>query len=212
MVHHLADLLHQAQHNQGADRQTAEDRAASLVLKIWASRRDAPGNVDPLRRLENVIAVMDRMRAEAWPFRSSEDDISGLLADAFDGLRTLICAAALTTQLENQEPIDIGAAGPFLEEQEQEIVRNMNEWLKFIEQAPARQNLLRVVLTSEDANMLEAEKKREAEIEALPEPDRALRRLAHQIDNLIATLASLKSQLAAKSSQRHVQKPLPQPK
>lgn len=201
MAHHLADLLHQARDSHGADRQAAENRAVSLILKIWASRRDTPGNVDPLRRLEKVISIMDRMRPESWPLRGMSDDtISHLLTDAFDGLRTLVFAAALTTQLEDRKPIDAGAAAPFIDEQEQEFVRRMNEWLEFIEQTPIRPSPVRVVFTDEQAATLDAENKREAEIEALPEPGRALRRLAGQIDDLIATLASLKSQLAAKNS------------
>jgi hypothetical protein len=201
MAHHLADLLHKAHQSEGADGQAAEDRAVSLILKIWASRRDTPGNVDPLRRLENVISVMDRMRPESWPFRGmSEDTIPRLLTDAFDGLRTLVFAGALTTQLEDRGPIDAGVAAPFMNEQEQELIRRVNEWSEFIDQTPTRPSLPRIVFTDEQVAALDAERKREAEIEALPEPDQALRRLTDQIDDLIETLISLKSQLAARNS------------
>lgn len=95
MAHHLAEQLHQAENAEGPERQAAEDRAVALILEIWASRRDAPGNVDPLRRLENVLSVMDRMRREAWPYRGYGDDIAQLLTQAFDGLRTLVWAGVL---------------------------------------------------------------------------------------------------------------------
>lgn len=201
MAHHLADLLHQAQKSRSDDRQAAEDRVASLILKIWASRRDMPGNIDPMRRLENVIAVMDRMRSDSWPFRGPSDDpIPHLLTDAFDGLRTLVCAGALTIHGEIREPIDTGAAGPFMDEQEREILSRLNEWVEFIDQASTRQSVRRIVITAEQAIELDGEAKREAEISALPEPDRPLKRVSHQIDDLIATLVSLKNHLAARES------------
>ena len=201
MAHHLADLLHQARQSEGADRLALEGRAASLIQKIWASRHSTPGNVDPMRRLENVISVMDRMRPEAWPFGGIHDDaIAKLLTDAFDGLRMLVCIGALTTQLEGNERIDAGAAVPFMDEKEQEICRRINEWLEFIRETPARPSFPRIVITGEQASLLDTEKKREAEIEALPESERTLRHLTHQIDDLVATLGKLKKQLAAKTS------------
>lgn len=208
MAHHLAELLQQARHTEGADRLAIEDRAASLILRIWASRHNTPGNVDPMRRLENVISVMDRMRPEAWPFGGiREDAVAKLLADAFDGLRTLVYIGVVTTQLEGNERIDAGVAAPFMDEKEQEICRRINEWLEFIQETPARPKVPRIVITNEQASLLDAEKKREAEIEALPESQRTLRDLTGQIDNLILTLGKLKKQLAAKPQRKDSGKP-----
>ncbi len=196
MAHYLAEQLHQAENAEGPDRQAAEDRAVALILKIWASRRDAPGNVDPLRRLENVLAVMDRMRPEAWPYRSYDDDIAQLLTQAFDGLRTLVWAGALLTEWEDGGPFDPGSVSEFLDDNERAVVEQVNEWIAFVDKLPAPGPIVRIVSSDAEAAALDDEDKREAEIDALPDPDRAFKRLDQRLDHLIATLTSLKAELA----------------
>lgn len=197
MAHHLAEQLHRAEYAEGAEREAVEDRAVALILKIWASRRDAPGKVDPLRRLENVLAVMDRMRPEAWPFRGGRGDrIADLLVEAFDGLRTLVWAGVLLTQWEDQQPVDAGAATEFLDGDERAVIDEVNEWAAFVQRIPSPGPMVRIVTSEEEAAALEAEDKREAEIDALPDPDRALQRLDQQLSHLLETIANLKAELA----------------
>ena len=197
MAHHLAEQLHQARHAGSPNREAAEDRAAELILKIWASRRDAPGRVDPLRRLENVLAVLDRMRPEAWPFRENQGgDIATLLTEAFDGLRTLVCAGVLLSQLDEQRPLDASAATGFLDGDEVAIIDRVNEWIAFASKIPPSGPRIRIVLSDEEAAALEAEDKCEAEVEALPEAERARKRIDDQLKNLIETLKNLRTTLA----------------
>lgn len=195
MAHHLAEQLHQAENAEGPDRQAAEDRTVALILKIWASRRDAPGNVDPLRRLENVLAVMDRMRPEAWPYRGYNNGIAQLLTQAFDGLRTLVWAGVLLTEWKDGPAFDPGSASEFLDDNERAVIQRLNEWIAFVDKLPARRHTVRIVSSEAEAAALDAEDKYEAEIDALPDPDRALKHLDQEFDCLIATLISLKTKM-----------------
>ncbi len=195
MAHHLAEQLHQAENARDSDRQAAEDRAVALILKIWASRRDAPGNVDPLRRLENVLAVMDRMRRDAWPYRGYDDDIAQLLTQAFDGLRTIVWAGVLLTEWRDGEAFDPGSVSEFLDDKERAVIERVNEWIAFVDKLPARRPDIRIVSSDTEAAALDAEDKREAEIDALPDTERALKRLDQRLDHLIATLTTLKTEL-----------------
>ena len=195
MAHHLAEQLYQAENAEGSDRQAAEDRAVALILKIWASRREAPGNVDPMHRLENVLALMNRMRREAWPFRGYDHNIAQLLTRAFDGLRMLVWAGVLLTEWDDGKAFDPGSVSEFLDDNERAVIERVNEWTKFFDKQPAPRPNVRIVSSDAEAAALDAEDKREAEIDTFPDPDRALKRLDQELDYLIATLTTLKTEL-----------------
>ena len=96
MAHHLAEAMIRADQTQGAEREAAQARAVDLTLTLRTRRHDLPGGAHPLKQFDNVIAVLQRLQHDAWPFRRSARDFLGpLLTDAFDGLRFIVAHGIL---------------------------------------------------------------------------------------------------------------------
>lgn len=83
----------------------------------------------------------------------------------------------------------------FLDDDERAVIERVNEWIDFVDKQPARRPTVRIVSSDAEAAALDAEDKRKAEIDALPNPDRALKRLDQRLDHLIATLVTLRKEM-----------------
>lgn len=196
MAHHLADLIHQANTVTGEQKAAAETRAVDLTLKLWRHRNDTPGNVSPMKALDEVVSVLHRLKHGAWPYhRRGDAKLDDLLADAFGALQAIIAhSAVLSTNPALRKP-ETGAAEKFLSGEEREIIDTLREWIDFAQERRKQFGGVRIVFTKEEKDELDEE---ETEILAIAKMDPAARAkllLSRRIDSLIETLSSIKSEL-----------------
>jgi hypothetical protein len=138
MAHHLAELINAAKTAEGPARQEAEDRAAALIVKLWANRHALPPAADPMRGYRDAAQVLARLHPSADPwfrFRrsGSEDD---LLHDIFGAMVQLVMTGLLLTregQMRAVEEVEREA----LTEEERFLLDIFDRWrLFFTKPAP----------------------------------------------------------------------------
>lgn len=100
MAHHLAELIKVAETAQGEDLQLAQDRAADLILRLWAGRHALPGIADPLHGHRAAIKVLGAMLPSSSPWhryhRGGQDD--AVLGEIFIALSQIVMNGVLLTR------------------------------------------------------------------------------------------------------------------
>lgn len=141
MAHHLAELITIAQTGEGEAKQQAEDRAADLILKLWANRRALPIPADPLHGYLAAIKVLGAMAPTANPWRRFQrgggDD--ALLGDMFDALAQLVMSGLMLTRSEEMRKIE-EAEWDALSGEERYLVETLDHWRDFAV-APAAETI-----------------------------------------------------------------------
>ena len=129
MAHHLAELITTAQAAEGDAKRLAEDRAAELILKLWARRRDLPMSADPLHGYLEAIKVLGAMLPTANPWRQLQRGRSdeALLCGMFDSLVNLVMSGLLLTRNGDIRKIE-DAEWDSLSEEERFLVETLNRW------------------------------------------------------------------------------------
>jgi hypothetical protein len=180
---------------QGTERQAAQDKAVDLILRLWSRRHDVPGNVHPLKQFEDVIAVLRRLRSDAWPYRrSSKEQVDHLLTKAFDGLRLMVAHGIVLTSNVVATPAEMGEAEGFLEEDEKEVVEGINAWIEFLESSQQERRPV-IIVKQEDGDEFADSQEEGGDTAKLDLKTRARETFTREIDDLIETLSSLKAEL-----------------
>lgn len=198
MAHHLAELITAAQTAKGKAKQQAEDRAADLVLKLWANRRSLPASADPLYGHLDAIKVLSAMLPSSNPWRRFQrgDSVESLLCDMFDALVQLVMSGLHLTCGRDKRKIE-DAEWDALSEEERFLVENLDRWRNlFVAPAPDRISLEPIFVT-----VLEGDEEGETNVgtsdtEASKEPEPSSEReqgaviLAH-VETIQAQLSDL---------------------
>jgi hypothetical protein len=195
MAHHLAEVLLAVETADGPERKLAQNTAVELILKLWSQRFELPGHVHPLKQLEQVIVVLNRLNSGAWPYRQrSKDTIDTFLADAFDGLRVLIAHGALLVSASPASRVELGPTEKFLDPEEKSVIHGLNDWIDSFESR--RRALTRVLVVSHQEDGEDAILAKELEeFTSLDPKIRSRKILARQMGELISTLEVLKAEL-----------------
>lgn len=99
LAHHLAELMVQAETATGPAKAEAEARAADLILRIWARRRDLPATADPLGGYREAIAVLSRMMpaSNPWAAFTRHGGREQVLHDLFDCMARVVVGGLVLT-------------------------------------------------------------------------------------------------------------------
>lgn len=154
MAHHLAELITAAQTAKGKAKQQAEDRAADLILKLWANRRSLPASADPLYGHLDAIKVLSAMLPSSNPWRRFQrgDSVESLLCDMFDALVQLVMSGLHLTRGRDIRKIE-DAEWDALSEEERFLVENLDRWRNlFVAPAPEKISLEPIFVTSPEGD------------------------------------------------------------
>ena len=117
---------------EGPERETKQNKAVQLITELWERRRSLPGNAYPLRQLEDVIAVLDRLKPDASPFfvRRGNDVGRRCYHEVFDSLQVLVIYGAIIAAKAGELPEDMEATRPYLDDEERQVVDAVKGWTK----------------------------------------------------------------------------------
>jgi hypothetical protein len=135
MAHHIAELMHEAEHGEtAAKRIKARKAATETILKIWEHRAALPGNAYPLAPYQEVLRVLERLQPDDNPFSFSPHDKTEkerLAGDLFYSLTRLIIVT-LWMRVSSWKKIakvkTITAAIAALEPAERRIFQAFQQW------------------------------------------------------------------------------------
>lgn len=193
LAHHLAEVMLAAENAEGAEREVAQQRAIELILRVWSRRHDMPGRANPLKGLENVIAILRLLKSDAWPYtRAATPTVERLLKKAFEGLQHIVAHGVILASGAAGKPVEMAEADGFIEEDEAYVIQTANAWIDLYNSAP-KNSAVRLIW--EDTADLEAMKTELQELLKLDPEQRARMVFARQIDRLVETLAELKATL-----------------
>lgn len=194
MAHHLAELIAEAEGDDGDDRTETRGRIFDLILRIWSHRRSLPQNADPLSKLEDLVSVLWRLRPEASPFvRMGSNETEDLLARAFGRFQRVVVYGILLTAGLESVPEKVEEFEPFLDEHERELIETMRRWMESFSADLNR--VVRIEIADEaPADTSSCEEEADARLDAKAAPSRLL---VEELDELIELLSSLKSRLVA---------------
>lgn len=139
LAHHLADLIAEADREQGTAKVAAETRAVDMILKLWTHRRALPEPIDPLGGYRTAIEVLSRMAPEAdpWKRRSRNSQYEGLLGEMFETLSRTVLAGVLLTQVSTARSVKPEEANG-LEDEELFLQEQLERWMPFFSLPPPR--------------------------------------------------------------------------
>lgn len=132
MAHHLAELIETAERSEGNDRQSAEDRAVDLILKLWTNRRALPTPADPLAGYGPAIKVLASMVPgdDPWRVYGRRETSDDLLREMYAALVHLVMSGLLLTRGPEIRAID-NAEWQALTDEERELVAFLERWRAF---------------------------------------------------------------------------------
>ena len=200
MAHHLAETMKSAEVADEANKERLEEKAVSLILELWANRRDLPGNAYPLAKLGEAIAVLNRLDSDALPFRrQSTNELEDLLWRVFNALQVVVIHGTLVATRAGNVPDDLESQTTFLTEEENHVYDVLKEWIEFNE--PKR--LRYAVLSGPEGKDFNSDSMRSriAELNELEPGTRSSRILAREIECLMETLTKLHVKLSDEDSE-----------
>lgn len=132
MAHHLAELIETAERSEGSERQSAEDRAVDLILKLWTNRRALPIPADPLAGYGPAIKVLASMvpSGDPWRIYGRRETSDDLLREMYAALVHLVMSGLLLTRGPEIRAID-NAEWQALTDEERELVAFFERWRAF---------------------------------------------------------------------------------
>ncbi|WP_065376948.1 hypothetical protein [Ensifer adhaerens] len=126
MIHHLAELIEEAERATGTDRPSKVAAAIETILIFW-DHRSTVDRIDPLRDLKPILRVIKTLDPDEnrWAWRYPGDGHRPI-ADVYSALRELVIVE-LVRQTEDE--INIVEASRFCGDTEVAIVDGLNLWL-----------------------------------------------------------------------------------
>ncbi|MBG3876430.1 hypothetical protein FVW20_05150 [Desulfovibrio oxamicus] len=134
LAHHLAETIAAAGAATGGARIVAEERAVTLILKLWVHRRALPEPIDPLGGFRDAIKVLSRLMPSAnpWAYCRRDGMYDDLLYEMFDILRRIVFGGILLTQAEPYRDISDVEWGA-LDNEEAQLYSVLNGWREYFE-------------------------------------------------------------------------------
>ena len=152
MAHHVAGLIAEADTTTEGARAVAEARAADLILRLWAMRRDLPEASDPLGPYRDAIKLLSRLHPEQnpWFAFSHQRGVEGLLADLFDSMAKVVIGGVLmlkAAECRAVAPVEEAA----LTAEERTLLQQLEWWKVAVKPEPfhIRDGLLRILIETE---------------------------------------------------------------
>jgi hypothetical protein len=123
LVHHIAELIRDAEDGAAADVSDRQAAAVAAILKFWEHRRSMD-RIDPLRELKPMLSVIRTLNPDENRWGGYRGNGSTALWDLYSAVRQIIIFRLLdkapATQVEQNK---------FLSDEEAEIVGALNIWL-----------------------------------------------------------------------------------
>ena len=195
MAHHLAETMKSAEVADEANKERLEEKAVSLILELWANRRDLPGNAYPLAKLGEAIAVLNRLHSVALPFRrQSTNELEDLLWRVFNALQVVVIHGTLVATRAGNVPDDFESQTTFLTEEENYAYDVLKDWIGF--RGPENLRLEILTYSEGEEYNIDSLRSRIAELNELEPAARSGRILTKEIEGLMETLTILKSRVS----------------
>ena len=197
MAHHLAEIIEAAEKAEGPEREAKQNKAVQLIAELWERRRSLPGNAYPLRQLEDVIAVLDRLKPDASPFFVRRgNDVEEVLSRVFDSLQVLVIYGAIIAAKAGELPEDMEATRPYLDDEERQVVDAVKGWTKFGDKGKLKYHVLSG--SKGEALDIESMRSKVAELSKLDVQTQSIRIVCAEIEGLMETLSELRRILDAR--------------
>ena len=198
MAHHLAEMIEKAESAEGDDRTEAHERISHLILRIWSHRQNLPGSAYPLKKLDDVISVLLRLRPEASPFRRrGTNETEALLADIFRQFQNIVVHGIILTSGIKSVPENLEEFEPFFDENERELIANVGRWIEY--HNAERKRLVRIEFLDSATSTMITTTSDEDVIEESDAQSMTKRLVCNGIDDLIEALSALKSKLTTQN-------------
>jgi hypothetical protein len=128
LAHHLAELMIEAERANGPAKAEAEARAADLILRLWAKRRDLPVAADPLGGYREAIETLSRLIPDRnpWAAYAGRGGSEQVLHDLFDCMARIVVGGLLLTMA--SEPRQMAPAEQAAMERDELALREHLEW------------------------------------------------------------------------------------
>lgn len=125
LAHHLAELMVEAERASGPAKAEAEARAADLILRLWARRRDLPAAADPLGGYREALAVLSRLLPDRNPW-AAYDGLEQIFHDLFDCMARVVVGGLLLTVA--RPPREVAPTEEAAMEREELALREHLDW------------------------------------------------------------------------------------
>lgn len=139
MAHHLAELLVAARSADAEERRAAEDRAATLIPRLWAQRHVAPLGLNPLAAYAKAAQVLAAIHPTAHRFAPMNPPgtptRTALSLEAFD-LASRLAVLGLVEVLPEVPPKVATAVEKFLATEERDFLRAARRTYDLLATAP----------------------------------------------------------------------------
>ncbi|MGO8183944.1 hypothetical protein [Rhizobium leguminosarum] len=123
LVHHIAELIRDAEDATSADIADRRAAAVNAILKFWEHRRSLD-RIDPLRDLRPMLSVIRTLNPDENRWRVHTGDGSPALCDLYSAVRQIIVFLLL-----DKAPSAQVEQSKFLSDEEAEIIGALNIWL-----------------------------------------------------------------------------------
>jgi hypothetical protein len=138
-AHHLAELTIAAETEVGPAKAEVEARAADLILRLWARRRDLPAAADPLGEYRKAIEVLSHLMPDANPWsalgrRGGQEQI---FRELFDCMTRVVVGGLVLTLANLPRPV-APAEEAAMEQEELALRKQLDWWSDAIRPAPPR--------------------------------------------------------------------------
>ncbi len=159
MAHHLAELLVEARTADAEKRGAAEDRAAALILRLWAHRHVAPPRLNPLTeyaKASQVLAAMHPTTHRFAPLNPPGTPTRTVLSlEVFD-LASRLAVLGLVELLPEVTPKVATAVEEFLSAEEADFLRAARRTYDLLATAAATATTRRVNTAATGPNDVES--------------------------------------------------------
>ncbi len=126
MVHHIAELIKDAEGAPEPDRSSNVVAAIQAILAFW-DHRATVDRIDPLRDLKPLLRVIKTLDPEdnRWGIYFRRDD-HGAIAEVYDAFRRLVI---LELVRQSERTIDLAKTSDFVGDEERSIIEALNLWI-----------------------------------------------------------------------------------
>lgn len=126
MVHHIAELIKDAEGAPEPDRSSKVVAAIQAILAFW-DHRATVDRIDPLRDLKPLLRVIKTLDPEdnRWGIYFRRDGY-GAIAEVYDAFRELVIFELVR---QSERTIDLAKTSDFVGDEERSIIEALNLWI-----------------------------------------------------------------------------------
>jgi len=135
MVHHIAELIKDAEGAPEPDRSSKVVAAIQAILAFW-DHRATVDRIDPLRDLKPLLRVIKTLDPEdnRWGIYFRRDGY-GAIADVYGAFRRLVIFELIR---QSERTIDLAKTSDFVGDEERSIIEALNLWIADYQKAAAQ--------------------------------------------------------------------------